>query len=73
VRSEGNAGPAPDEDFARVGAQVPMAVALTALKPMPEKVTAMLPEMRDVMFTAAGQKVVLINPRTRVVIGVIER
>ena len=29
--------------------------------------------MSDVMFTMAAEKIVLINPRTRVVIGVIER
>lgn len=73
VRSEGGAGAAPDADFARVGSQVPLAIVLTALKPLPGKVTGMLPEMSDVMFTMAAEKVVLINPRTRVVIGVIER
>jgi hypothetical protein len=72
VRSEGDAGAAPDADFAQVGAQVPTAVALNALKPMPEKVTGMLPEMSDVMFTMAAAKIVLVNPRTRVVIGVVE-
>ncbi len=40
---------------------------------MPQKVTGMLPEMSDVMFTMVAEKVVLINPRTRVVIGVIGR
>jgi hypothetical protein len=29
--------------------------------------------MSDVMFTRAVDKIVLINPRTRVVIGVVER
>lgn len=73
VRSEEGAGAVSDLDFAQVGAQVPTAVALTALKSMPEKVTAMLPEMSDVMFTMAAAKIVLVNPRTRVVIGVVER
>jgi hypothetical protein len=73
VRNEGSAEATPDADFARVGSQVPLAIALTALKPLPDKVTGMLPEMSDVMFTMAAEKVVLINPRTRVVIGVIER
>jgi hypothetical protein len=73
VGNEGRQSAAPDADFARVGAQVPTAVALSGLNPLPEKVTSILPEMSDVMFTRAAEKIVLINPRTRVVIGVIER
>lgn len=56
VRSEGGAGAAPDADFARVGSQVPLAIVLTALKPLPGKVTGMLPEMSDVMFTNGGRE-----------------
>jgi hypothetical protein len=73
VRTDGSAAATPDADFARVGAQVPTAVALTALNRMPEKITSSLPEMSDVMFTRVAEKIVLINPRTRVVIGVVER
>ena len=74
VRNERSAGPAAnaDVDFAKVGALVPTAVALSALKPLPDSATASLPEMKAVMFTTVGQTVVLINPRTRVVIGVLE-
>ena len=74
VGSERSAGPAAnaDADFAKVGALVPTAVALSALKPLPDSATASLPEVKAVMFTTVGQKVVLINPRTRVVIGVLE-
>jgi hypothetical protein len=73
VRTDGSAAATPDADFARVGAQVPTAVALSALKPLSEKITSSIPEMSDVMFTRVAEKIVLINPRTRVVIGVIER
>ena len=73
VRNEGSAGATPDADFARVGAQVPTAVALSALNPLPEKVISSIPEMSTVMFTRVAEKIVLINPRTRVVIGVVER
>jgi hypothetical protein len=73
VGNEGRQSAVLDADFARVGAQVPTAVALSGLNPLPEKVTSILPEMSDVMFTRAAEKIVLINPRTRVVIGVIER
>ena len=73
VRNEGSAGATPDADFARVGAQVPTAVALSALNPLPEKVISSIPEMSTVMFTRVAEKIVLINPRTGVVIGVVER
>ena len=71
VRTDGSAAATPDADFGRVGAQVPTAVALTALNPIPEKITSSIPEMSDVMFTRFAEKIVLINPRTRVVIGVV--
>ena len=32
-----------------------------------------MPEMSTVMFTRVAEKIVLINPRTGVVIGVVER
>jgi hypothetical protein len=73
VGNEGRQSAAPDADFARVGAQVPTAIALSGLHPLPERVSNSIPEMSDVMFTRAADKIVLINPRTRVVIGVLER
>ena len=72
VRNERSAGPTPNGDFASVGAQVPTAVALSALSPLPDAVTSSMPEMSAVMFTRVAEKIVLINPRTRVVIGVVE-
>ena len=54
-----------------VGSLVPAAVALEGLSPLPEDVIASLPEMRTVMFATAGDKLLLINPRTLVVIGVL--
>jgi hypothetical protein len=63
--------PAGGADFAIVGASVPTAIALSGLRPLPEGVVASIPEMRTVMFARSGDKLVLINPRTRVVIGVL--
>jgi hypothetical protein len=57
--------------LATIGALVPTAVALTGLNPLPESIVTAVPELRSVMFANAGDKVVLINPRTRVVIGVL--
>jgi hypothetical protein len=54
-----------------VGALVPAALALEGLSPLPEDVVVSHPEMRTVMFANAGGKLLLINPRTRVVIGVL--
>ena len=73
MRNEGRAAATPDADFARVGAQVPTAVALTALNPLPDKITSSIPEMSGVMFSRVAEKIVLINPRTGVVIGVVDR
>ena len=63
--------PAGGTDFATVGALVPTAIALTGLRPLPESVVSNIPELRSVMFARSGDKLVLINPRTLVVIGVL--
>jgi hypothetical protein len=75
VRSEKGAKSEPDsnEDFAKIGALVPTAVALSGLSPLPESTTANIPEMKTVKFARAGDRLLLINPRTRVVIDVLAR
>jgi hypothetical protein len=65
------AEPAGGADFATIGALVPTAIALTGLRPLPDSVVSNIPEMRSVMFARSGDKLALINPRTRVVIGVL--
>jgi hypothetical protein len=62
-----------NEDFAKIGALVPTAVALSGLSPLPESIAANIPEMKTVMFARAGDRLLLINPRTRVVIEVLTR
>ena len=74
VRSEGaKAGPGSNDDFAKIGALVPTAVALGGLSPLPESIAANIPELKTVTFAQAGDKLLLINPRTRVVIAVLAR
>ena len=75
VRSDKGAKTESDtnEDFAKIGALVPTAVALSGLSPLPESITATIPEMRTVKFARAGDRLLLINPRTRVVIEVLAR
>lgn len=63
--------PDSNEDFAAIGALVPTAVALGGLSPLPESINANIPEMKTVMFAQVGSMVILINPRTRVVIAVL--
>lgn len=60
------------DSYALVGALVPTSVALDGLSPLPEKVVASLPELTTVMFTISGEKLLLINPRIRLVIGVLD-
>jgi hypothetical protein len=72
VGREGSVGPKLNADFANVGALVPTAVALSALQPLPDSVTASIPGMNAVRFAKVAEKIVLANPRTRVVIGVLE-
>ncbi len=72
ARKEANGKKGPDGDsLATVGALVPMSIALTGLTALPASVSATLPEMRGVMSMMAGDQVILVNPRTRVVIGVL--
>jgi hypothetical protein len=59
------------DSYSVVGAQVPTPVALDGLSLLPEDVIARHPEMKDVMVTNSGEKVILVNPRTRMVIGVL--
>jgi hypothetical protein len=54
-----------------VGALVPTDVALNELRPLPERVIAAHSELQGVVFVAAGENILLINPRTRVVVGVL--
>ena len=72
VRTEGGEELTRNADFARVGALVSAAVVLAGLNPLPENITTSIPEMSTMMFTRVAEKIVLINPRTRVVIGVLE-
>lgn len=44
---------------------------MLGLSLLPEDVIARHPDMKDVMVTNSGEKVILVNPRTRVVIGVL--
>jgi hypothetical protein len=73
VKSDRNAQrePGANEGLATIGGLVPAEIALTKIRPLPESITAEIPELKTVMFTRADEKLVLVNPRTRVVIGVL--
>ena len=57
--------------YAVVGAEIPTVVALHALYPLPDEVVSRLPELRDMVFTRAGDKILLVNPRLHRVIAVL--
>jgi hypothetical protein len=64
-------GGAADDGYAIVGAQVPPTIALRDPARVPEAVAAKFPELRDTTFMRSGAKVLLIDPRNRLVIGVL--
>jgi hypothetical protein len=59
-------------DHAFVGAEVPPRVALDELAPVREVIAARIPELRGLLFTRAGNKVLLVSPTQRVVLAVLE-
>ena len=60
------------DGFAKVGAEIPTAVALEQVKPMPDAVLAQLPAMSGTVYTMSEGKVLLVNATTGVVVGVLD-
>jgi hypothetical protein len=63
--------PAGAADIAVVGAQVPAAVALQELAPLPDELVAKIPELGGTGFMRAGGKLVLVDLDNSLVIGVL--
>jgi hypothetical protein len=55
----------------QVGAQVPATTALQDLKPLPDAVAAVTPDVKGLSFMTIGDKVVLIDPTMRIVVAVL--
>jgi hypothetical protein len=60
-----------DEAHSVLGAEVPTDVALGALEPVPDAVTAKVPALKGLAFTMSGRKLVLVDSTMRTVVGVI--
>jgi hypothetical protein len=62
-----------DEAHSFLGAEVPVRFAEGKLQPVPEAVTAKVPETKGLIFAKSGNKLVLVDSTMRIVVGVITR
>jgi len=58
--------------YAVIGAEVPAEVASTALSPMPQALTDKFPELRGTAFMRSAGKIVIVDPKNNVVVGLLE-
>jgi hypothetical protein len=58
--------------YARIGALVPAALALSVLTPVPADVAARFPELRGTAFVRAGNKILLVDRDNSLVVGVLD-
>jgi hypothetical protein len=58
--------------FAQIGAIVPTAVALEGMPFVPADLVRQIPSLTATAYLISENKLLLVNPRTRIVIGVIE-
>lgn len=57
--------------YAIVGALLPAEIVLRNLTPVPEAVAAKFPELRGAAFMRSGERLLLVDPTNRIVIGVL--
>ena len=60
------------DGFAQIGAIVPTTIALERMKSLPADVAQHIPALAAMSYVISEGKVLLVNPRTRVVVGIIE-
>ena len=65
------ASPAPG-NYAVIGAEVPANVALAALNPMPQSVGDKFVELRGTAFMRSAGKLLIVDPKNNIVLGVLE-
>jgi hypothetical protein len=58
--------------FAEIGAMLPLAVALQGMQSFPLALVRQMPSLAASAYVMSESKILLVNPRTRVVIGVID-
>ena len=60
------------DGFAQIGATVPTAIALEGMRPLPADLVQQIPSLASTAYVISENKVLLVNPRTRVVVAVVE-
>jgi len=58
--------------YAVIGAEVPAAVAATALRPMPQTLTDKFTELRGTTFMRSAGKIVIVDPNNNQVVGLLD-
>jgi len=58
--------------YAVIGAEVPAGVALTALSPMPQGLADKFTELRGTTFMRSAGKIVIVDPKNNLVVGLLE-
>ena len=60
------------DGFAQIGAIVPTAIALEGMQPVPADLAQQIPSLAATSYVISEGKILLVNPRTRVVVAVVE-
>ncbi len=60
------------DGFAQIGAIVPTAIALDGMRPLPVELVQQIPSLASTSYVISENKILLVNPRTRVVVGLAE-
>ena len=58
--------------YAVIGAEVPAEVALTALNPVPQALADKFTELRGTTFMRSAGKILIVDPKNNVVVGLLE-
>jgi hypothetical protein len=58
--------------YAVIGAEVPAGVALTSLSPMPQTLADKFTELRGTTFMRSAGKIVIVDPKNNLVVGLLE-
>jgi len=60
------------DGFAQIGAIIPTAIALDGMQPVPADLAQQIPALAATSYVISENKILLVNPRTRVVVAVVE-
>ena len=60
------------DGFAQIGALVPTAIALDGMQQLPSDLAQQIPSLAATYYVVSEGKILLVNPRTRVVVAVVE-